>query len=631
MLRVAADTGGTFTDIVAVDASGTVLRAKVRSRPQAPDEAVRDGLDKIRARVPHGDTCFLTHGTTVGTNALLENRGAETWLITNAGFEDLLAIGRQHREKLYELQPEQRSRLVPAERTVGVIGRIDHLGQRLAALDIEGLREGLRGLRASSADRSWAVCLLHSYVDGADERRVAELLRELFPGEPVSLSHEVMPEFREVERAGTTVANAHMAPSMSSYLRKVEALVDKIDIMGSSGGRHTVEYAAEFPSHTALSGPAGGVVAAVAWAAQLGMDGVLSFDMGGTSTDVAMCQGQLPLRFDGRIGDFPLHVPMLDIHTVGAGGGSIAFVDAGGALRVGPESTGADPGPACYGVGDRATVTDANVVLGRMPHDILLAGSLAIDAQRAERAIAELAQALEVGLLEAAKGVIDVAVEAMAGAIRRVSVERGVDPRKFPLCAFGGAGGLHVCELAERLGVQRAMVPADAGLLSACGMLLSQPRVTKSATVLGQTAERQVETWSELVRAVREIIGVEGEIVGRADCRYHGQSFELTVQFEDGAIDEFHDALFRDFAELHQRRFGYALDSDVEVVTLRAEAVGVVDESAGEIIAQDRVVQTELTGPETIVRMSTTIYVARGWRATTYDDGAVYLERLEGV
>lgn len=631
MLRVAVDTGGTFTDVVAVDSSCAIYRAKVRSRPDAPDAAVQTGLDQIRELLPHDTKCFLTHGTTVGTNALLENRGAETWLITNAGFEDLLAIGRQHRERLYELQPKARARLVPAERTIGVAGRIDHLGERLSTLDLEGLRARLTCLNSSAERRSWAICLLHSYVDGEDERRVAELLRKLFPGEPVSLSHEVMPEFREVERAGTTVANAHMAPSMSSYLRKIEALVENVDIMGSSGGRHTVAYAAEFPSHTALSGPAGGVVAAMAWAERLEMDGVLSFDMGGTSTDVALCQRQLPLRFDGRVGDFPLHVPMLDIHTVGAGGGSIAFVDAGGALRVGPASTGADPGPACYGVGEKPTVTDANVVLGRIPRDILLAGTLPIDAERAERAIGTLAEQLRVDTDQAAKGVIDVAVEAMAGAIRRVSVERGIDPRRFPLCAFGGAGALHVCELADRLGIRRAIVPADAGLLSACGMLLSQPRVAKSATVLGQHEGRQIQSWKSLVSAVREIIGEDCEIVGRADCRYCGQSFELTVEFEDEALDSLHDDLRKRFTELHEQRFGYVLSNEVELVTLRAEAVGVADNSGHEIIASSRTIERELVGPETIVRMSTTAYVARNWKAIEYDDGTIELERLEVV
>jgi N-methylhydantoinase A len=629
MIRIAADTGGTFTDVLAM-VGGRIISAKVPSRPDAPDEAVAHGLRELRNQLPDDEEIFLTHGTTVGTNALLEDGGAETWLIVNRDFEDLLAIGRQDRKSLYDLSPSVRSRLVPARRTIGVRGRRDPQGEQLEALDIEDFEASLQNVSASSTERAWAVCLLHSYADGSDEVRIGEVLEKQFPGEAVTLSHEVMPEFREVERAGTTVANAHLAPLMNQYLKQIEGLVERVDIMGSAGGRHSVGYAAEYPVHTALSGPAGGVVAAMDEASRFGLPGVLSFDMGGTSTDVALCRGELPVRYEGHVGNYPLHVPMLDIHTVGAGGGSIAFVDAGGALRVGPESSGADPGPACYGKGERPTVTDANVVLGRIPADLKLAGSMAIYPDRAERAIEGLARELGVGIEEAAQGILDITVEAMAGAIRTVSVERGIDPRQFPLCAFGGAGGLHVCALAERLGISHAMVPGDAGLLSARGMLLSDPKVTVSATVLGKNQQAQEQAWSQLLESARDTLGRIEEFSGRADCRYEGQSFELSIPFDGDSFLDARSTVAERFEERHQERFGYTLDADIEVVTLRVEAKGEATGSLPAAFGRSDEVVAEFSGPKVISRMSTTIFVEQGWQATEYADETIELMRKEG-
>ncbi|TVR02928.1 MAG: hydantoinase/oxoprolinase family protein [Deltaproteobacteria bacterium] len=614
-LRVAVDTGGTFTDVVAVQGARVAV-AKVPSTPDNPARAVAQGMARVIEGLGARAAASLIHGTTVATNALLENRGERPWLVVNRGFEDLLLIGRQARPDLHALQPAPRPVLVPPERVVGVGGRVTATGAEVEPLDVEALDAVLAEL--PGAPCSWAVCLLHAYANPDHERRVAERIARVRPGDAISLSSEVLPVFREVERASTTVANAFVRPRMERYLGEVEMLAGAVEIMGSSGGRLPVSVARAQPVHTALSGPAGGVVGALGVARSHHPDGVLSFDMGGTSTDVALCRGELPVRHGSMIGDWAIHVPMLDIHTVGAGGGSIAWVDDGGALRVGPRSAGADPGPACYGRGELPTVTDANVVLGRLPADTLLGGDIPIDADRARRALSALAVRIGASVEETAIGVIRIAVETMAQAIRRISVERGEDPRRYPLCALGGAGALHACALADVLGCPSVLVPARAGLLSAVGMLQSAPIAERSLTVLGRPEAEIVRRAEELSRLCSRAAGTSEAQVG-LELRYRGQSFELEVPFA-GDPGEAAAA----FAERHRVRFGYVLDAPVEPVTLRVRAEGEMPPvlpSAGSAGAE------EVMGPRAVADLSATLWVAEGWRARPLADGTWHLER----
>ena len=610
----AVDTGGTFTDAIA-RLGDRVATAKVRSTPADPSIAVRDAIDAVVRELGADHAAVLVHGTTVATNALLERRGAETWLVTNEGFADLLLIGRQARPDLFALEP-----VLPPPILTGsleVPGRLTVDGDELEPLVTDGLASQLAAL--DGTPRSFAVCLLHSYRNAAHEERVADVIAAVRPGDSLSLSSQVLPVFREVERASTTAANAAVQPLMTDYLSRLSDAADRVAVMGSAGGRLTLTEAIARPVLTALSGPAGGVIASLGVARRVGASGVISFDMGGTSTDVAVCSEALPIRHASRVGPYPIHVPMLDIHTVGAGGGSLARVDAGGALRVGPESAGAEPGPACYGVGTAPTVTDANVVLGRLPADAKLAGHLSLDGARARSAVERVAVPLGVEVDRAAHGIIEIAVQTMAAAIRKVSVERGLDPRAFVLCAFGGAGGLHACDLADELGMRRVIVPAHAGVLSAVGMLQGRASTTRSRTVLGDLA-RLPSVLESLAADASEALGesVSG-VIPQVSARYQGQSFELVVPYEGdwpSAAAAFEDA--------HEQRFGYRLDVEVEAVTLHVRVQG---EAPQEWAPPEMVAPRELEGPASIVREASTIYVAEGWSASVLDTGAVELER----
>lgn len=603
---LAVDTGGTFTDAVG-RRGDRVAVAKVPSTPDDPSRAVLAASAQVCEELgaPHPE--LLIHGTTVATNALLERDGAETWLVVNTGFEDLLTIGRQARADLYALEPRPRPVLVSPERVVGVRGRLANDGGELEAPDVDAFRSHLAAL--DETPRSWAICLLHAYRNPAHERAYADVIRAVRPNDAVSLSSEILPVFREVERASTTVANAFVQPVMARYLERLSAAAAVVTVMGSSGGRLTLEAARSTPVLTALSGPAGGVVAAFHVAREHGVGGVISFDMGGTSTDVALCRDQLPLRHVSTVGPYPIHIPMLDIHTVGAGGGSIATVDVGGALRVGPRSAGATPGPACYGAGTEATVTDANVVLGRLPHDVRLGGRMPIQPARATAAVAAVADALGVGVERAAEGIIAVAVEKMARAIRRVSVERGVDPRELALCCFGGAGGLHACELAEALGMRMIIVPAHSGLLSAVGMLRGRAVAERSRTVLGLDAAAIRTASATLVDEACAALGeaVEGRSI-TLEMRYRGQSFELGATY---AADL--PAAVEAFEAAHEARFGYRLDVGVEAVNLRVRVAGSAPEPV--VIAEAISGPERVDGPASIVSLASTTWVAPGWMA----------------
>ncbi len=566
---LAVDTGGTFTDLVLL-ADGRVETLKVPSTPSDPAQAVLDGARRI---LGERGPWVLLHGSTVATNSLLERRGARVVLVTNEGFQDVIEIGRQNRPQLYALVGHRPPPLVARDDRLGVPGRLGPRGEEVEPLDPSVL-EALATLVTEREADAVAVCLLHAYANPEHERAVAEALD--CTGLPLSISSELLPEFREYERTSTTVVNAYVAPVMSRYLGRLsdESGAERVTIMGSNGGALPVARARREPVHTVLSGPAGGVVGALTWARRAGHERILSFDMGGTSTDVSLCPGRPLQTREFEIDGQPVAIPVIDIHTVGAGGGSLARLDAGGALRVGPQSAGADPGPVCYGRGgEGVTVTDAHVWLGRLPVDAFLGGEGHLDRDAIREPLEAIARGLGKSPEETAEGILAVADTAMERALRVISVERGYDPADFAVVAFGGAGALHVAELTSRLGAERALVPPDPGLLSAYGMLASPVTREASRTVLVATDADDVDVvvasaFEELERQARGEMLEEGAdpdalaVERWVDARYRGQSFELRVP-ASGWVERFHQA--------HDERYGYQrLDAPVEAVTLRA-------------------------------------------------------------
>jgi N-methylhydantoinase A/oxoprolinase/acetone carboxylase beta subunit len=510
----------------------------------------------------------VVHGSTVATNALLERKGARTALVTTSGFEDVIHIGRQNRPELYNLTPQLRSPIIPRSMCFGVRERAYFdgvIGQRPFASEIARLKTRLRRARVQSI----AICFLHAYRNPENEKRVAAALQDLGAGlSYLCTSHDVCPEFREYERSSTTLINAYVGPLLDQYLAELEgASRHRIAIMQSNGGFMSTKEARRHAVRTVLSGPAGGLVGALEVAKLSRFTRILGFDMGGTSTDVSLCDGQPRETLEASIDGFPVRVPMLDIHTVGAGGGSIARVDEGGLLRVGPESAGADPGPACYGKGTLPTVTDAHVVLGRIAADQLIGGEMHLDTARAGAAVDLVARRLGLSRVAAAQGILRVANANMERAIRLVSVERGHDPRDFALVAFGGCGGLHACEIAQELGIQTVLVPEHAGALSALGMLLADQVRDHAAGVLNRSDfEREFQRLERTAR--KELRG--SQLFRSADIRYAGQSYELTVPWH--AADP-----AAPFHQEHQRVYGYSNPGrSIEIVTLRVRAKVVV-------------------------------------------------------
>lgn len=585
-IRIAVDTGGTFTDCVWID-KGRVRMLKVFSTPDDPSRAIVEALEKIcsagdspvvakGARTP---TLTLLHGTTVGTNTLLQRKGARVAFVTTKGFEDSIEIGRQARPKLYDFFFDRIAPLVPAELRFGVVERTASTGEILrAADDLEGLADNI----AQQNPEAIAVSLLFSFANPENEKRVAETLQRLIV--PLSLSHQLLPEFREYERASTVVVNAYLQPVMERYLNRLAAKAGKnsrVFVMQSSGGITSLDIAAREPVRTVLSGPAGGVVGAAAMARLSGFEQIIGFDMGGTSTDVALVSGEARASNEAEVAGFPLRVPMLDIHTVGAGGGSIARFDAAGSLRVGPESAGADPGPICYGRGEEPTVTDANLLLGRLRPEAFLGGDFTLDLDRTQRLVAEWLKRnhSKLSVEQFAAGVIRVVNATMEKAIRVVSIERGYDARDFALVAFGGAGGLHACELAASLGIPKVIVPALPGALSAYGILVSDVVKDYSRTVLLRVKDtipkRKLEAeFRALAQAAEREFKQEAwtgkpELSRTADLRYRGQGFELNVEY--GPRDQ--EKMLAAFHAEHKRRYGYSSpEREVEVVTIRLRA-----------------------------------------------------------
>jgi len=571
------DVGGTFTDAVLV-ADGRVTTAKVPTR-LSQDESVLAAAEAVGAT----DVDRFTHGTTIATNALLERRGVRTALVATAGFEHVLHLRRQTRAHLYRPCAEHPEPLVPLERCVGVEGRLGRDGE-LTALDLETLPE----LDADAI----AVCLLFSFRDASHESAVAEELRRRYPAAHVVASHEVAPEFREYERASTTVIDAYLGPTLSRYLRALSAacrrkgLPDPL-VMRSSGGVATLEEAAEHAAFVLLSGPAAGVVGASRVAALAGYPDALAFDMGGTSTDVcAIVGGAARREHEREVGGFPVRLPTLAVHTVGAGGGSIVWRDSGGALRVGPASAGADPGPACYGRGGESpTVTDANLLLERLPPE--LPGGIALDVEAARLALGDLEP----------EAVLQVVNAEMVRALRVVSVEQGLDPRDFALVAFGGAGPLHACSLAEELGMETVLVPAAAGVLSALGLVAADER-------------------RDAVRSYVVPLAEAGELPdeGEADLRYAGQSFELTVPLGKGVAERFHAA--------HEERYGYADPSrPLDLVAVRTAEIREAP------TVEIRGPTIEARGPQVLELEGATAWLPQDWAGKTDTHGTLVLRR----
>jgi N-methylhydantoinase A len=586
--RVGVDTGGTFTDFV-FDLDGELQIFKLASTPADPANAIIAGFERI-AHITNSRLTNLevVHGTTVGTNALLQRRGARTALITTKGFEDVLEIGRQARPELYNLDAVKPPPLVPVNLRFGLRERITATGEVLESVDeteLSALVERLRKARIDSA----AICLLFSFVNSKHEQQITQALSVL--NIPLSVSHQILPEYREFERTSTVTINAYLQPLMGSYLNRLAARTPRLRVMQSSGGSISAAVAAQEPVRTILSGPAGGVVGALRAARAAGFEKIITFDMGGTSTDVALCeQDGFRMTNEASVAGLPVAVPVMDIHTVGAGGGSIARVDEGGSLRVGPESAGADPGPACYGVSLLPTVTDAHLLLGHFGGAGLLGGEFDLDEERSRKVMDHLASEMtkvagrQVTAIEAAQGVLVIANTNMERALRRISVERGYDSREFALLPFGGAGGLHAVELAQALRIPRIIVPRAAGALSAIGVLTADVVKDQSRTIMldvGHDIEAALDkTFKNMERGADVALRAEGFPTSKQlherslAMRYKGQSFELEIK-------RTREDLAASFHRAHEARYGYAQESNtVEVVSARVRSTGVVEKLA---------------------------------------------------
>ncbi|WP_158818812.1 hydantoinase/oxoprolinase family protein [Methylocapsa sp. S129] len=596
--RVGVDSGGTFTDICLFDdSSGQVDVWKVSSTPDDPSRGITQGVEEGLAQVAAkaGAVGYFGHGTTVGTNALIQHRGVKTGLIATDGFRDLLEIGRQKRPDLYDIQADKPETLVTRDMRIGVPERVRHDGAIELPLDEDAAREAVRKLRAAGV-KAVAVAFLYSFVRTEHEKAVLRILAEEFPEAFVCASHEVAPEFREYERLSTVVVNAYLGPVMEGYIKRLAGRLADLGITAaphltqSNGGVISFEAAARLPVRTILSGPSTGVVAAQAIGRVAGLPNLITFDMGGTSTDVALlADGQCRLAGEATIHGYPIKAPMLDIHTVGAGGGSIAYVDNGGLLKVGPRSAGADPGPVAYGRGNaEPTVTDANVVLQTLNPTHLLGGRLPIRQDLAKTAIAGLAEKLGLDLMATAQGILSVVTANMAKAIRVISVQRGHDPRDYTLIAFGGAGPLHAVRLARELEMRQILVPRNPGILCAMGLLLTDLRAdfatTKLLTLDADAAAPMVAAFRELEDRASQWFGAEDvaadarKIVRTVDMRYAGQNYEIAVPIASGPIAAATlKALADDFTAAHQRLYGFAAEGEtVQLVTFRLEAAGLV-------------------------------------------------------
>ena len=597
--RVGVDSGGTFTDICMVEeATGELQVWKVSSTPDDPSRAIANGVAEglsSAAKAKPADTIYFGHGTTVATNALIQHRGVKTGLITTDGFRDLLEIGRQRRPHLYDLQCDKPPMLITRDLRFEVPERLRHDGRIETPLDEAAVRDAARKLNAAGA-KAIAICFLYSYVDPRHEARARAIVEEECPGIFVTASHEVAPEFREFERLSTVAVNAYLGPVLATYVERIGPRLDALGLKGprhitqSNGGVMSLATARDQAVRTVLSGPATGVVGALKVSALSGFENIITFDMGGTSTDVALIENGRPkLAGEMEVHGYPLKTPMLDIHTVGAGGGSIAYIDAGGHLKVGPRSAGGVPGPACYGLGNlEPTVTDANVVLQTLNPRHLLGGRMAIDQSKSKVAIAAVADQLGLDVMQTAQGIISVVTANMAKAIRVISVQRGHDPRDYVLVSFGGAGPLHSSRLARELDMPRILVPRNPGILCALGLLLTDLMTNYSQTRIMPVDDKApgiiADVFANLDR--RANAWFDGEGIAPAmrrmrrtiDMRYAGQNYELPIACPDDlTAADLVPSLRKSFEAAHQQMYGYiAPEEPMQIVTFRLEATGLV-------------------------------------------------------
>ncbi len=648
------DTGGTFTDFVLLG-DGEPRIHKVLSTPTAPEQAILQGIGELGLDdAMAAGQLAIVHGTTVATNAALEGKGVHTVLVTNQGLEDILRIGRQNRAELYNLTPTQPPSVLETLPVAGTSCRLDAQGQEVTPLSEASLSQLVEEVLAHQP-QSVALCLLFSYLNPAHEQRIREALE--VTGLPVSASHTILPTRGEYERGIATWLNAWLAPKVANYLQRLQQATSPapLAIMQSHGGTIASEQAADLAVNLLLSGPAGGLAAAKRLGEQLQQPQLMTFDMGGTSTDVALLDGDLRLTQQGHIGPYPVAVPMVDMHTIGAGGGSLAYVDDAGLLHVGPHSAGADPGPACYGRGgDRVTVTDANVVLGRLQPDFALGGSLTLDVASAKNAMQQLATQLGLGMEETAEGVLALANEHMTQALRVISIQKGFDPADFALLSFGGAGGLHVCALADNLGMQRAIVPRRAGVLSAEGLvyaprkrehLQALPQASDDTTLQSLTALQQQGS-EELIQEGVPERDIQHQVF--VDMCYQGQSSVLQIPWQSAAAER-----EKRFHAAHEQRFGHRLALPVQQVNIRVQSLATtypppqppLPARTGQANRQAQLPGVDplvtvydretlgagqtLHGPALISEAVGTTWLAQGWQASVDQSGHLLLDRSD--
>lgn len=651
--HLGVDAGGTFTDFVFVNSDGEIKTHKVLSTPSDPAQAILQGITELGLQdALKAKKLTIVHGSTVATNAALERKFARTAYITNTGFKDVLTIGRQNRKELYNLKPIASAPPVRSEYCFEVNCRRDAQGQVLIALkdlEIEHLVSKLKNAQIEAV----AINLLFSFINDSEEKRLEEALKDKFV---VSRSSFVLPVYKEYERGIATWLNAALSPKVEQYLTSLDAQLNgcKASIMQSSGGLLPIKEAKHRAVNLLLSGPAGGLSAIQLLGKTISEPKILSFDMGGTSTDVSLMDNSFSLTDEGKICDWPVAVPMLDMDTIGAGGGSIAWGDDAGMLHVGPESAGSKPGPACYGLGgEQATVTDANLVLGRLPVNAKLGGSLALDVQAAKKAIERLADQLGLAALEAAQGIIALAEQQMAAALHNISIKKGHMPSDFVLSCFGGAGGMHVCALADQLEISSALIPKNAGVLSAFGMLTAPPmRTSKRSLIKPYNDLKADEITIAFEHMLDEIyndspeLRTTGKVSKSLDLRYLGQSYSIEVPFNAQSAENFTAA--------HKQRYGHSLPKEIELVhlTLKVEGESAIDtlqtlpskETCAAhsvtgnhkpqshnpaIFARDSLQEGEIIeGPAIITETISTTWLPRGWRCSVDSYGNLTLQRI---
>ncbi|WP_197469389.1 hydantoinase/oxoprolinase family protein [Oleiphilus sp. HI0125] len=642
--HLGVDAGGTFTDFVLIE-SDQMQTHKVLSTPSNPAKAIIQGILELGLEDDLlSGSLNIIHGSTVATNAALEGKGARTAYIANKGFKDVLSIGRQNRKELYNLKPIKTDPPVPPELCFEVDCRRDAQGNIITPLSDEAISQLVEDVKESSAE-AIAINLLFSFLNSEEEQRIESALNKDFF---VSRSSFVLPVYKEYERGIATWLNASLGPKVNNYLSMLQDKLknNHVQIMQSSGGLLTLDEAKKRAVNLLLSGPAGGLSAVRLLGKSLNQTKILSFDMGGTSTDVSLMDGDFLLSSENSIADWPVAIPMLDMDTIGAGGGSIAWIDEAGMLHVGPESAGSNPGPACYGQdGDRATVTDANLILGHIPRSAKLGGSLSLDFDKAIQAIEKLAQQLSLSIEETAQGIVQLAEQQMSAALHNISVKQGHSPKDFSLCCFGGAGGMHVCSLAEKLNIKRAIIPRNSGVLSAFGMLTAAPMRNATHSYIHPYQDVSKETLADLFDKMKAEIAEDspelaqtGKIKQHLDLRYLGQSYTIEVPYSERSVEEFEAA--------HEQRFGHRLNKKIELVNLKLSIEGVpainslskpMHTSSSStsllnneiaVIERDHIQLGDIvTGPAIITEKISTTWIPKAWQCELDRFGNLLLSR----